>query len=176
MYNIPIQFASYLITNKFKEFLLSIEGTTKINNEEVFVIQFSSPRNHSTFTRRVYLSNYSGYIYINKSDNAIVKIIENWQVTDFPVSFREGYVLKNNLVKYTNKEYVNETTITEFVKENNLYFIKNAANIVSGNLYNDSAEKADYEITTTSTWNNFNISNPSVIKTNNEVLLFEVKK
>ena len=105
-----------------------------------------------------------------------MKIIENWQVTDFPVSFREGYVLKNNLVKYTNKEYVNETTITEFVKENNLYFIKNAANIVSGNLYNDSAEKADYEITTTSTWNNFNISNPRVIKTNNEVLLFEVKK
>lgn len=176
MYNSPIQYAPFLKTNKFKKFLLSIEGTTKINNEEVFVIQFSSPRNHSTFTRRVYLSNYSGYIYINKSDNAIVKIIENWQVTDFPDSFRVGYVLKNNLVKYTNKEYVNETSITEFVKENNLYFIKNAANIVSGNLYNDSAEKANYEITTTSTWNNFNISNPRVIKTSNEVLLFEVKK
>lgn len=176
MYNSPIQYAPFLKSNKFKKFILNIEGTTKINNEEVFVIQFSSPRNHSTFTRRVFLSNYSGYIYINKSDNAIVKIIENWQVTDFPDSFREGYTLKNNLVKYTNKEYVNETTITEFVKENNLYFIKNAANIVSGNLYNDSAEKADYEITTTSTWNNFNISNPNIIKTNNEVLLFDVKK
>ncbi|CAM4356706.1 erythromycin esterase family protein [Flavobacterium terrigena] len=176
MYNSPIQYAPVLKNNKFKKFLLNIEGTTKINNEEVFVIQFSSPRNHSTYTRRVFLSNYSGYIYINKSDNAIVKIIENWEVTDFPISFREGYTLKNNLVKYTNKEYLNESTITEFVKENKLYFIKNATNVVSGNLYNDKNEKTDYEIATTATWNNFNISSPNVIKTNKEVLLFEVKK
>lgn len=173
MYNSPIQYTPFLKNNKFKKFLLNIEGTTIINNEEVFVIQFSSPRNHSTFTRRVFLSNYSGYIYINKSDNAIVKIIENWEVTDFPLAFREGYALKNNLTKYTNKEYLNETTITEFVKENNLYFIKNATNVVSGNLYNNTNEKTDYKIATTSTWNNFNISNPSVIKTNNEVLLLK---
>ena len=176
MYNSPIQYAPFLKTNKFKKFLLNIEGTTIINNEEVFVIQFSSPRNHSTYTRRVFLSNYSGYIYINKSDNAIVKIIENWQVTDFPVSFREGYTLKDNLVKYTNKEYLNESTITEFVKDNKLYFIKNATNVVSGNLYNDKSEKTDYEIATTATWNNFNISNPNVIKSNSEVLLFNIKK
>ena len=40
----------------------------------------------------------------------------------------------------------------------------------------EMAKNNSREITTTSTWNNFNISNPSVIKTNNEVLLFEVKK
>lgn len=172
MYNSPIQYAPLLKDNKFKKFELNVEGTTKINNEEVIIIQFSSPRNHSTFTRRVYLSNYSGYIYINKSDNAIIKIIENWQVTDFPISFRDGYVLKNNLSKYTNKEYLNESTITEFVKDNNLYFIKNAKNVVSGILYNEVNDKTDYEITTTSNWNNFNVLNPKIIKSNNEVLLF----
>ena len=176
MYNSPIQYAPFLKTNKFKKFQLNIEGTIKINDEEVYVIQFSSPRNHSTFTRRVFLSNYSGYIYINKSDNAIVKIIENWEVSDFPDSFREGYTLKNNLAKYTNKEYVNESTITEFVKVNKLYFIKNAKNVVSGILYNEANEKTDYEIATTATWNNFNITNPNVIKSNSEVLLFEVNK
>ena len=173
MYNSPIQYTPVLKSNKFKKFILNIEGTIKINNEEVFVIHFSSPRDHSTFTRRVFLSNYSGYIFINKSDNAIVKIIENWEVTDFPDSFREGYTLKNNLVKYTNKEYVNESTITEFVKENNLYFIKNATNVVQGNLYNNTKESTDFEIVTISSWKNFNISNSNVIKTNNEVLLFK---
>jgi erythromycin esterase-like protein len=172
MYNSPIQYAPLLKDNKFKKFLLNIEGTTKINNEEVIVIKFSSPRNHSTFTRRVYLSVYSGYIYINKSDNAIVKIIENWEVTDFPISFRDGYVLKNNLSKYTNKEYLNENTITEFVKENNLYFIKSTKNVVTGILYNEANDKTDYEILTTSNWSNFNILNPKIIKSNNEVLLF----
>ncbi|MES2864256.1 MAG: erythromycin esterase family protein [Bacteroidota bacterium] len=176
LYNSPIQNMPVLKNNKFKKFLLNIEGTTIINNEEVFVVQFSSPRNHSTFTRRVFLSNYSGYIYINKSDNAVVKLIENWEVTDFTAAFREGFTLKNILAKYTNKEYSNESTITEFVKENNLYFIKNATNVVYGNLYNDTNEKTDFEITTTASWNNFNISNPNVIKTNNEVLLFEEKK
>ena len=172
MYNSPIQYAPLLKDNKFKKFLLNIEGTTKINNEEVIVIKFSSPRNHSTFTRRVYLSVYSGYIYINKSDNAIVKIIENWEVTDFPISFRDGYVLKNNLSKYTNKEYLNENTITEFVKENNLYFIKSTKNVVTGILYNEANDKTDYEILTTSNWSNFNILNPKIIKSNNEVLFF----
>jgi hypothetical protein len=172
IYNSPIQYAPLLKDNKFKKFLLNIEGTTKINNEEVIVIKFSSPRNHSTFTRRVYLSVYSGYIYINKSDNAIVKIIENWEVTDFPISFRDGYVLKNNLSKYTNKEYLNENTITEFVKENNLYFIKSTKNVVTGILYNEANDKTDYEILTTSNWSNFNILNPKIIKSNNEVLLF----
>ena len=176
MYNSPIQYTPVLKNNKFKKFLLNIEGTTLINNEEVFVIQFSSPRNHSTFTRRVFLSNYSGYIYINKSDNAIVKLIENWEVTDFSAAFREGFDLKNNLARFTNKEYSNESAITEFAKENNLYFIKNTTNVLHGNLYNDTNEKADFEITTTASWNNFNISNPNVIKTNNEVLLFEGKK
>ena len=72
-------------------------------------------------------------------------------------------------------EITKSITFEDNVKNCGADFIKNAANIVSGNLYNDSDEKADYEIATTSTWNNFNISNPSVIKTNNEVLLFEVK-
>ena len=41
--------------------------------------------------------------------------------------------------------------------DNNLYFIKNAKNVVSGILYNEVNDKTDYEITTTSNWNNFNV-------------------
>lgn len=172
MYNNPIQYAPVLKNNKFKKFILKIEGTIKIDEEEVYVIQFSSPRNHSTFTRRVFLSNYSGYLYIKKSDYAIVKMIENWEVTEFPIAFRDGYILKNNLAKYTNKEYSNEATITEFVKWNNLYFIENVTNNVTGNLYNLANEKASFDITTFVQWNNFNITNPNTIKSNNEELLF----
>ena len=69
------------------KFIFQIEETKLYNNEEVYVISFSSPRNHSTFTRRTYLSEYSGYLYVNLKDNAIVKIFENWSVTEFPVSF-----------------------------------------------------------------------------------------
>lgn len=172
MYNNPIQYAPVLKNNKFKKFILQIEGTIKIDDEEVYIIQFSSPRKHSTFTRRVFLSNYSGYLYIKKSDYAIVKMIENWEVTEFPLAFRDGFILKNDLAKYTNKEYSNEATITEFVKWNDLYFIENVTNSVTGNLYNLANEKASFDITTSVQWKNFNITNPNTIKSNSEELLF----
>src|SRR5690606_30760450 len=122
VYNSPIQYVPFLKKGKFKKFHFVLQATKIHNDEEVYVISFSSPREHSTFTRRVYLSQYSGYLYVNKKDLAVVKIIENWDVTDFPESFRQGYNFKNTLAIYTAKEYLQESNITEFRKIENHYF------------------------------------------------------
>lgn len=176
MYNCPIKYAPFLEKRKFKKFIFQIEETKMYNNEEVFVINFSSPRNHSTFTRRVFLSDYSGYLYVNKKDFAIVKIFENWSVTEFPEHFREGFNLKNSLSKYTSKEYKNESMLTDFTKIGEYYFIAQSTSVLSGNLYNNSSEKEEFEIIVNSNWKNFNIQNPTLIKSKEEEHSFEKVK
>jgi len=176
VYNCPIKYAPFLKKGKFKKFIFQIEETKIYNNEEVFVINFSSPRNHSTFTRRVFLSDYSGYLYVNKKDFAIVKIFENWSVTEFPEQFREGFNLKNSLSKYTSKEYKNESMLTDFTKIGEYYFIRQSISVLSGNVYNDASEKEEFEITVNSSWKNFNIQNPKLIKSKDEEHSFEKVK
>jgi len=176
MYNCPIKYAPFLKKGKFKKFIFQIEETKIYNNEEVFVIHFSSPRNHSTFTRRVFLSDYSGYLYVNKKDFAIVKIFENWSVTEFPEHFREGFNLKNLLSKYTSKEYKNESMLTDFTKIGEFYFIIQSTSVLSGNVYNDKTDSEEFEITAHSNWKDFNIQNPKLIKNKDEEHLFEKVK
>ena len=167
--------APFLKKGKFKKFIFQIEETKLYNNEEVYVISFSSPRNHSTFTRRTYLSEYSGYLYVNLKDNAIVKIFENWSVTEFPESFREGYNLKNSLSKYTSKEYVNESMETDFTKINGLYYISHSTSKLLGYIYNNTT-KRKFETTVDSYWNDFNINNPFPIKGKEDEHLFNKLK
>ncbi|WP_445719842.1 erythromycin esterase family protein [Flavobacterium sp.] len=176
VYNCPIKYAPFLKKGKFKKFIFQIEETKMYNNEEVFVINFSSPRNHSTFTRRVFLSDYSGYLYVNKKDFAIVKIFENWSVTEFPEQFREGFHLKNSLSKYTSKEFKNESMLTDFTKIGEYYFITQSTSVLSGNVYNNAVDKEEFEIIVNSNWKDFNIQNPKLIKNKDEEHLFEKVK
>lgn len=176
VYNCPIKYAPFLKNRKYKKFIFQIEETKMYKNEEVFVINFSSPRNHFTFTRRVFLSDYSGYLYVNKKDFAIVKIFENWSVTEFPEYFREGFNFKNSLSKYTLKEYKSESMLTDFTKIGEHYFISQSTSVLSGNVYNNLADKEEFEIIVNSNWKNFNIHNPILIKYKEEEHSFEKVK
>ena len=173
IYNSPIKYAPFLKKGKFKKFIFQIEETKMHNNEEVYVISFSSPRNHSTFTRRVYLSNYSGYLYVNVNDYAVVKIFENWSVTEFPESFKEGYNLANSLSKYTSKEYVNESMLTDFTKIDGIYYITHSNSSLEGTIYGNQLPKKEFKTTVDSNWTNFNTTNPVQIKGKEEELLFD---
>ena len=172
VYNNPIQYVQILKKGKFKKFHFVLEETKIYNGEEIYVISFSSPRKHSSYTRRVYLSDYSGYLYINVKDFAVVKIFENWKVTDFPDSFRQGYNFKNTLSKYTAKEYLNESTTTEFSKLNNSYFITYSENIIFGEIYNIHGDREKFTTFVESEWSDFNLLNPKKIKNKDEEHLF----
>jgi hypothetical protein len=160
MYNSPIQYVTLFKNRKFKKFDFVIEDTKSINGEDVYIISFSSTRNHSTFTRRVFLSNYSGYLYVNKKDFAVVKIFENWEVIDFPESFKEGYEFTENYSKYIKKEYNIESTLTEFTKIDGLYYLSHATNTIVGKILDIQDNSLPYKIVTESYWSEFNINNP----------------
>ncbi|MEE1899987.1 erythromycin esterase family protein [Flavobacterium rakeshii] len=164
VYNSPIQYATFLKNRKFKKFDFILEETIFIDGEEVYVISFAISRNHSTYTRRVFLSNYSGLLYINKKDYAVLKITENWKVTEFPQSFREGYPLTGDYSKYIRKEYVNESTVTEFSKINGLYYITYTSNLIEGKIQDIQNNSLPFKIKTVSRWYNFELADPVKIK------------
>ena len=113
---------------------------------------------------------------MNKKDFAIVKIFENWSVTEFPEQFREGFNFKNSLSKYTSKEYKSESMITDFTKIGEYYFITHSTSVISGDVYNNVTDKEKFEITVNSNWKNFNIQNPILIKSKEEEHSFEKVK
>ncbi|MDP2161013.1 MAG: hypothetical protein Q8K02_11060, partial [Flavobacterium sp.] len=174
--NNPIKNAAYLNKRKFIKFDFTLDGVIKYNNSEVYVIHFLSSRNHSNFTKRVYLSQFSGTMYIDKKDYAIVKIIEHWDITDFPEEHRQGLNLKGNLSKFIQKEYTTETIETNFKKVQNHYFISNSKVTISGNLINTENEKLQFSTTIQANWYDFEVINPKKINFKEEQHLFHSVK
>ena len=172
IYNNPIKYAPLLDSRKFKKFIFSLDGITNYNNKEVFVITFSSSRDHSNFTKRIFLSNYTGKIYINKDDYAIVKFFENWEVTKFPEEFKQGLELRGWLKKYTKKEFVNEAIETDFIKIDNLYYISHSDINIMGKLLNVENKSLNFKTNINSFWNDFVVTNPKPITNKEEQPLF----
>lgn len=171
--NNPIRNSAFLTNRKFLKFNFTLEEIKKYNNKDVYVISFASPRNHSNFTGRVYLSILTGTMYINKDDYAIVKIIENWEVTHFPEQHREGLNLNGSLIGYTKKEYTNERIETDLIKIDNLYFISHSEINISGKILDNENKSLPFKTTIDSYWTDFNVVLPAKISNNEEQHLFE---
>jgi len=165
VYNNPIKYAPFLDIRKSKKFSWTIEDVVTINHKSVYVISFSTLRNHSNYTKRMFTSNYTGFLYINKEDYAIVKIIENWDVIDFPEEFKQGLNLKENLTLYSKKEFFTENIETIFKKINDKYFIINSKIKIEGKLVADPKESVaslPFEISIFSSWNKIGVQNSPI--------------
>lgn len=163
----PIMYAQFLNKRKLKKFEFKILNKGTYNNKEVFVIEFSTNRNHFSYTHRGFLSNYSGTLYINTDDYAIVKLIENWEVTEFPedkmLLLSEQY---NN--KFFKKVFTYETKETNYNISNNLYYLTYSKDNVTGNYFDANSKPYLFTNEFISFWSNFNDVNPKEISLKQE--------
>lgn len=160
-----IQYAQYLNKRKTSKFLFTIEDKIKIKNEEVFIINFSTDRDHFAYTGRNHFVNYTGQIYVNKNDFAIVKMIQNWEVTRFPEE--NGYLFDQDWIKQSYKRYniKHETLITNYSRKNdNRYYLTNSTYTGEGFLFSKNDQKVPYKEVISSEWENFNSDNLIPIK------------
>ncbi|MCF6308086.1 MAG: erythromycin esterase family protein [Flavobacteriaceae bacterium] len=133
----PIMNASFLKIKKYKKFIFKIENTIDYNGKEVYVMFFSTNRQHFNYTRRSNLSKYYGTIYINKNDYAVVKIIQNWDwnTSEAPFVLTKMYDNKYWPKKYNMIGYEQETCETTYLKEESgLYFLKSSQTIFLGKI------------------------------------------
>jgi len=103
----PIRYANILHKRKYKKFKLNFVKSNDIEDEGLYIIAFKTERNNWNYTNRGYPTEYSGRVYINKENFAIVKVVENWETTlkveELEKHFK-GYEGYKNIVQTTIKE------------------------------------------------------------------------
>lgn len=116
-----IRYASILNKKKLKKFKLEFFKPDKQKNNNLYIISFKTEKNNWKYTNKGYPTVYSGFIYINKENFAIEKVVENWT----------SNLKKENAKKYfKNLNFENISEIT--IKEEN---ICDFSNILKDNKY-----------------------------------------
>jgi erythromycin esterase-like protein len=174
-YNNPIMYAHFLENRKFKKYKYSLNETEIYNNQAVYLIDFNIDRNQSNFTGKTQSSNYSGIIYVNKDDFAIVKIIENWEMIPNQSEINQEFELYGWDKKYNKKELQKESITTYYNKINELYYLTKSEIIQSGKIIDVENKSEEYIIKLTSFWNDFNNLNPISIQFKDEQNTFQSK-
>lgn len=118
-----IRYANILHKRKYKKFNLNFVKTTRLEDEDVYIIAFETERNKWNYTNKGYPTTYSGRVYINKTDFAIVKVIENWETTldkEEIASHFKGYDSYKNIISTTIKE--ENICVYEQINTNGKYY------------------------------------------------------
>jgi erythromycin esterase-like protein len=169
----PIVFGKYLNEKKFKKFVFKEDDEIIYNNKAVYVIHFSTLRDQYSYTHRSFLCDFSGTLYINKDDYAIVKVIERWDVKKYESSGDKEFELLGWPEKYIQKESALEITETDFKKIDGLYYVNEVKNKIYGNIVDKDNRTHPFQIIVNSFWNNFKILQPEKFTYKQEQTFFE---
>jgi erythromycin esterase-like protein len=162
--------ASFLSKRKFKKFQFEIEKVITFQNEEVYVINYSVNRNHWNYTTKNYPCIYSGQLYITKDSYALVKAIENWDITHYPEHLKKEYGLIYWPKRFKEINRTLETRITNYTKrEDGLYYKMNSSLTSSGALLDKDNNTLTFSETFNSTWYKFNTKTVTPINFKEEV-------
>lgn len=144
---------------KVKKFNFTKEKEEAYQGKDIYIIRFNTDRNHFNYTSQRYFSQYSGYLYITKEDFSVIKIIENWNVTDYP----EDLKLYPNLFLEKNKAF---NKVTEASLETNYRKNKNGKYYLEKSIYEEKGKLLgekniiDYEKVLNSFW--YRIKNDNI--------------
>lgn len=174
-YNNPIMYSHFLENRKFKKFGFSQNENEVYENKLVYVIEFNIDRDHYNYTNRSLRTNYSGTIYVNKEDFAIVKIIENWETKENQEEINQEFELYGWDKKYIKKELLKESITTYYSKINDLYYLIKTEIIQSGKIADNENNSKPFEIELNSFWSDFNNLNPTSIPFKEEQNTFQSK-
>lgn len=169
-YNNPIMYSRCLTGRKSKKFSFKISEVSSHDGRKVYVVDFSIPRNHFTYTHRSLPSFYSGTLYINQDDFAVVKVLENWTFTEsLEKAGSDTYGWMDETAK---KEIRTESIETNFEKKNGLYYLSGSEIEITGTLQKQDAIPTPFRILISSTWTDFSVESLQKIPYKDEQNLF----
>ncbi len=116
-----LRYSNIVHRRKYKKFDLEFVKSKDPKDEGLYIIKFKTERNKWNYTNRGHPTDYSGRIYINRGDFAIVKIIENWETTLTADEVVKYNFLGNSALEYDGKlkkVKVKEENINEYAQHN----------------------------------------------------------
>ncbi|NQY04966.1 MAG: erythromycin esterase family protein [Flavobacteriaceae bacterium] len=139
----------YLDTRKWKKFDFILKESILMNQNWVYVIDFSTKKNFYTYTNRRSESDYSGTIYVNEDDFGIVKIKENWKFHTSNLSdgnnvdYQELKPIRHKgwAKSYHNSRITHETQITTYQKSHNGFYYQMNNDLIRIGLLWDNEEQ-----------------------------------
>lgn len=159
-----IQFISH--KRKLKKFTFIKEKEEVYHGKDIYIIRFNTDRNHFNYTNKSYFSEFSGFLYINKEDFSIVKIIENWNVTDYPDDLKSYY--ENFSDQFTFNKIIRSSLESNYRKEKNgKYYLEKTISKTTGELFKDN-KPVEFEKTLNSFWYKINSENVTEISFKSE--------
>lgn len=159
-----IQFISH--KRKLKKFTFIKEKEEVYHGKDIYIIRFSTDRNHFNYTNKSYFSEFSGFLYINKEDFSIVKIIENWNVTDYPDDLKSYY--ENFSDKFTFNKIIKASLESNYrLDKNGKYYLEKTIYKTTGELFEEN-KPLEFEKTLNSFWYNINSENVTEISFKSE--------
>ena len=105
-----IRYASILHKRKCKKFKLNFVKSNNPIDDGLYIISFQTERNKWNYTNKNYPTNYSGRVYIDKENFAIIKVIENWETNLSKEEINE-YFIKSETYKNIDKTIIKEENI-----------------------------------------------------------------
>ncbi|MGB3342577.1 MAG: erythromycin esterase family protein [Aequorivita sp.] len=159
-----IQFISQ--KRKLKKFTFVKEKEEVYHGKDIYIIRFNTDRNHFNYTNKSYFSEFSGFLYINKEDFSIVKIIENWNVTDYPDDLKSYY--ENFSDKFTFNKIIKASLESNYrLEKNGKYYLEKTIYKTTGELFEEN-KPLEFEKTLNSFWYNINSENVTEISFKSE--------
>ena len=76
-----VRYSNVLHKRKYKKFNLRFIETKEDSFDSMYVIYFETDLERWGFTNKGYPTKYSGRIYIDKENYAVLKVVENWEST-----------------------------------------------------------------------------------------------
>ena len=174
-YNNPVMYSHFLEKRKFQKFRYSQNENEIFDNKEVYVIDFNIDRSQSNFTGRIQPTNYSGTIYVNIKDFAIIKIIENWETKANQAELNQEFELYGWNKKYTKKELIKKSITTYYNKINDFYYLTKTEIIQTGKILDIENNSKIFELKLNSYWSEFNNLNLISIQFSEEQNTFQSK-
>ncbi|MCB9425714.1 MAG: erythromycin esterase family protein [Flavobacteriales bacterium] len=177
-YNNPVKNGTFLTMSKYKKFRFELDEIINYEGNEVYVISYTTQRNHFTYTGRQFLSDYRGKLYVNKRDYALLKIIQIWDFHDSqyepaPLPFVTAKFVGNN----DGFKITQEIIETNFKKLNDWYYITDSVITINGEILNDKNQTSNvFSNEIKSNWYDFDIESPTRIKLKKEQNLFDKVK
>ena len=166
-YNSVAYIKFLLNKRKLKKFNFAKEKEETYQGKDIYIISFNTDRNHFNYTSQRFLSEYSGYLYIAKEDFSVIKIIENWNVTDYSEDLK---LYKTPFLKH----YQILNKITAASLETNYRKSLNGKYYLEKSIYKETGELLDnnkplvYKKTLNSFWYKINDKNVKEISFESE--------
>lgn len=157
-YRLSIKHRPFLEKNKYKKFHFSVIKQTEYKGKSIYVIKFHTDRHHFNFTKYFYDAIYSGTLYINTDDYAIVKITEKWETQNETFS-NKRLISKSWFGEKNRKPLIREKESNFSKSVDGYYYLQNRKIKTLGVLIDKQNNSFSFEEKIDSYWSNFKTKN-----------------